>query len=759
MDDEMKQEPHQSGENRPTPTRKRLYKVPRLFVYSLVLLCGMAVIAFVVYTSRDMPPMDEIENPQSHLSSQLISADGVILQNYFSSENRVNITLNEISPYVVDALIATEDRRFYNHSGIDLISIPAIALRKIRGVTSGGSTITMQLARNLFNAVGKEKTFDRKIREMIVAAIIERKFTKEEILTAYLNTVNIYGQSFGIEMAAQQLFDKSAKDLNLEESATLVAMLKGSGIFNPYRNPERVQVRRNHVINQLVKYHFIDPETVNADSIKQLPVVVQTRGEEHLRGIAPYFREHVRQFLNSWCKDHGYSLYEDGLRVYTTLDTRLQAHAEAAVQTHLTELQAEFEDHLKGKEPYRRDTSILTVLLRQSERYRLARKAQKSEQEIWKEFHNPVPMRIFHWEGDIDTVMKPIDSVKYYAKILETGMVSIDPRNGHVKAWVGGNNYRHFKYDHAGLGKRQVGSTFKPFVYAAAFEYAGKSPCDLELNQPVFFDPIKEGEPPWSPQNSDESYGGMITLRRGLAGSVNHITARLMKQVGPRMVARYAYQMGIQSPLEEVPSLCLGTTDLSVLELTSAYGTFANRGLWIEPRLISRIEDQNGNVLATFPGKTKQGISEYNSYLMIDLLKGVVDAGTARRLRSRFEFTNEIAAKTGTTQEHSDGWFVGITPNLVSGVWVGCSDRRMHFNTLELGMGANTALPVWGHYMKSVYADSLLNIEPLPFKAPRGFDHSLLDCSDLIVADSLMRSAAPEKARKAWDGENLEGFD
>ena len=759
MDEELMQESPSFEDPTPGRRKPKPYKIPRRFVLSLVLLCILAVVGFVIYISQDTPPMDEIENPQAHLSSQLISADGVILQNYFSSENRVNITLNEISPYVVDALIATEDRRFYNHSGIDLISIPAIAIRKLRGVTSGGSTITMQLARNLFNAVGKQKTFDRKIREMIVAAIIERKFTKEEILTAYLNTVNIYGQSFGIEMAAQQLFDKSAKDLNIEESATLVAMLKGSGFFNPYRNPERVRSRRNHVINQLVKYHFIDETTLNVDSIKQLPIAVVTRGEEHLRGIAPYFREHVRQYLNQWCRDNGYSLYEDGLRVYTTLDTRLQAHAEAAVSTHLTELQQDFEEHLTGKEPYRQDSSILTVLLRQSERYRLAKKAKKSDKDIWQEFHTEVPMRIFHWAGDIDTVMKPIDSIKYYSKILETGMVSIDPRNGHIKAWVGGNNYRHFKYDHAGLGKRQVGSTFKPFVYAAAFEYAGKNPCDMELNQPVFFDPIKEGDEPWSPQNSDESYGGMITLRRGLAGSHNHITARLMKQVGPRMVARYAYQMGIQSKLEEVPSLCLGTTDLSVLELTSAYGTFANRGLWIEPRLISRIEDQNGNVLATFPSKTQQGLSEYNAYLMIDLMKGVVDGGTARRLRTKFDFRNEIAAKTGTTQEHSDGWFVGITPNLVSGVWVGCSDRRMHFTTLDLGMGANTALPIWGHYMKSVYADSSLTIEPMPFRAPYGFDHSMLDCSASIAADSLMRSATPQTARKAWDGENLEGFD
>ncbi len=726
--------------------RKVSYVKARLFFGGIVLLGILIVIGFIIHALFNLPPLDEIENPKSQLSTQLISADGVILQNYFTQEDRVNVQLNEISPYIVDGLIATEDRRFYQHSGVDLGAIASLAVRYLRGTTSGASTITMQLSRNLFDAVGKDRTVMRKLREIIVAIIIERNFTKEEILTAYLNTVSIYGQSFGVEMAAQHLFDKDAKDINLEEAATMIAMLKGQGVYNPYRNPDTVQFRRNVVINNMVSSGFIHSDTINIDSIKQLPVEVLPRDQRHVRGLAPYFREHLRLYLREWCEAQGYDLYTDGLRIYTTLDSRLQAHAEASVREHLTEMQKTFSEHIEGQEAYRKDTSIITMFVKQSQRYQNAVKEGLSESEIYELFHTPVDMKIFSWQGDIDTTMTPIDSIKYSAKILETGMVSLDPSTGQVKAWVGGIDFRYFKYDHVYTGHRQVGSTFKPFVYAAALDN-GRKPCDLELNQPVFFD-IPGDTARWAPSNSQENVGGMITLRRALSTSQNLVTARLMKELGPSVVAQYAYKMGIQSKLEEVPSLCLGTTDLNVLELTSAYCTFVNRGQWIEPNFITRIEDKNGNVIERFPPDSRQALSPEKAYMMVEMLRATVDdpGGSASRLRYRYDFRNEIGGKTGTTQEHADGWFVGITPNLVTGVWVGCSDRRMRFESMYLGQGASTALPIWAIYMKKLYEDEKLQFEQPEFRRPANYQPSMFYCDTKQTADSIrMRLRSMER--------------
>lgn len=447
--------------------------------------------------------------------------------------------------------------------------------------------------------------------------------------------------------------------------------------------------------------------------------------------------------LRDWCEENGYNLYTDGLKIYTTLDSRLQEHAEAAVEEHLSELQKAFSKHITGIEPYREDTSIITVLMKQSDRYNLMVQNNRSLPEIYKAFHTPVRMSLFTWEGDIDTVMTPIDSIKYYSKILETGVVSIDPTNGQIKAWVGGIDFSRFKYDHVAYGKRQVGSTFKPFVYAAAIDN-GRTPCDQELNQPVYFEvPSQEniGEmEPWMPKNSSDGVGGMMSLRRALATSQNLITARLMKQLGPRVVAQYAYKLGIQSKLEEVPSLCLGTTDLNVLELTGAYASFVNRGQWIEPNFITRIEDRNGNVLEQFPPESRQALSPERAYMMVEMLKGTVDqpGGSASRLRYKYGFTQEMGGKTGTTQEHSDGWYVGITPTLVTGVWVGCSDRRMHFQTMELGQGANTALPIWALYMKRVYDDEGLQFPEDSFIKPASYNSRIYEeCDRYAQADSV----------------------
>ena len=745
---------------------KPSFRIPRFGFLGLILLGMLAALGFVIHTAFNLPPMDEIENPQSKLSTQLISSDGVVLQNYFTSEDRVNVRLNDISPHVIDGLIATEDLRFYWHDGVDANSMAALAFRFLRGTKSGGSTITMQLSRNLFDAVGKQRTISRKIREIIVSVIIERSFTKEEILAAYLNTVSIYGQTYGVEMAAQQLFEKSSKDLNIEESSTLVAMLKGQGVFNPYRNPDTVRYRRNVVINEMVENGFLDPTTVNLDSIKGLPLKVALRGQDHIKGLAPYFREHVRLYLRKWCSDNGYDLYNDGLKVYTTLDSKLQAHAEKAVRTHLSELQQQFSDQLEGIEPYREDSSILTVLVRQSDRYHLMKDAGKSDEEIYKAFHTPTEMEIFSWNGYIDTVMTPIDSVKLYSKILETGVVSIDPTNGQIKAWVGGIDFKHFKYDHVGYGKRQVGSTFKPFVYAAAIDN-GRTPCDQEINQPVFFEvPSQEniGEmEAWIPKNSQNNVGGMMTLRRALATSQNLITARLMKQLGPKVVANYAYKLGIESKLEEVPSLCLGTTDLNVLELTGAYSSFVNKGQWIEPNFITRIEDRNGNVLDQFPPKTRQALSPDKAYMMIEMLKATVDqaGGSASRLRFKYNLRAEMGGKTGTTQEHSDGWFVGVTPTLVTGVWVGCSDRRMRFQTMDLGQGANTALPIYALYMKDAYDDEQLGLPQDPFVKPSSYNPNMYQCERFSYVDSIrmkMNNARSLQKKNPNDLEDFEDF-
>lgn len=728
----------------PAPKKRASYKPARMAFLGLILLGILVAIGFVIYAATDIPPINNIENPQSDLSTQVIAADGVVLQNFYYDKNRVAVQLNDMSPYLIDALIATEDVRFYRHSGVDYNSLPAILVRNlIRGKRSGGSTVTMQLSRNLFDAIGRERTITRKLKEIIVSAILERNFTKEEILAAYLNTVSIYGQTYGVEMAAQRLFERSARDLTLEQAATMVAMLKGQGLYNPYRNPDTVIHRRNVVLNLMARHELIDPEAVKLDSIKQIALNVVDQEQDHIRGIAPYFREHVRAFLDKWCEERGYNLYRDGLKIYTTIDSRMQIYAEAAVREHLSEHQKLFDKHIKGMEPYRQDTTIITDLMRQSYRYIAAKREGKDELEIWREFNEARDMTVFSWGGGIDTTLSPLDSIKYYSKFLETGLVAINPINGHVKAWVGGIDYKYFKYDHVAKGKRQVGSTFKPFVYGAAFEFGHKQPCDVELNQPVYFEDTDGEGTRWAPKNSDGKIGGLMTLRRGLATSTNLITARLMKSIQPFEVVKFAERAGIQSEMEPVYALCLGTPDLNVLELTNAYSTFVNKGQWVEPLYVSRIEDRNGNVLAEFHPASRQSMSEEVAHLMVEMLRGVVDepGGTGGRLRYRYEFRNEIGGKTGTTQDQSDGWFVGITPNLVSGVWVGCSDRRMHFRTIDHGQGASMALPIWAKFMRKVYDDPSIGLpEEATFWKPENFRVNLNCDGTGRTLDSLMRT-------------------
>ncbi|MEL6133267.1 MAG: transglycosylase domain-containing protein, partial [Bacteroidota bacterium] len=719
--------PKKSTFEAPKRKVKGKYKPVRKGFLIFVGIIFFISVGFLGFLATDLPPMTLIENPESDLSTQLVSADGVVLSRYYSKENRVNVRLNEVSPWVVNALIATEDVRFYGHSGVDPKSFFSILFSIIKGEeVRGGSTITMQLSRNLYDEVGGESKYIRKLKEYLVSAYIERRFTKQEIMEAYLNTVNIWGNSYGIETTARRLFDKNAKDLTIEEAALVVGMLKGQGVYNPFRYEERTQNRRNIVLEQMAKYDFIDETQYKLDSLKAIPISqsLVKQEQEHIKGLATYFREHIRTWLKQWCEDNNYSLYTDGLKVYTSIDSRMQAHAESAVREHLTDLQSTFDKvERRGDRLFKADPKILDDLKRQSYRYISAKKRGLSPSEIDKEFHTKREMTVYTWKGEKTIKFSPMDSIRHYARFLETGMVSIDPSNGHVKAWVGGINYKYFQYDHVAQGKRQVGSTFKPFVYGTVItnDY---TPCEEILNQPVTFP--DEGGGIWKPKNSDGSFGGKMTLKRGLANSVNLITAQLMKDyTTPTAVAEFAYNMGIKSKLDEVPSLCLGTTDLSVLELTSAYSTWANMGINIEPILVTRIENRFGEVLWQAKTQSQEVMKPEHAYEMIELLKGVVDQGTAMRLRFKYQFRNEIGGKTGTTQNQSDGWFIGMTPELVTGVWVGASDRRVHFRSIKYGQGANMALPIWALYMKSVFADNRINMTKVRFERPEGFNINL----------------------------------
>lgn len=724
----------------------------------MVLLGGLFLVAaFIIYVVVTMPDLQrDIENPQIDLSTQVYASDtdesgrNRLLGNFYFNEFRENVFLDSISPHVINALIATEDRRFYEHPGIDLKGVfVALFDAFTRANFRGASTITMQLARNLYDQQtgydleqqeeleGGKKWIDsrylRKIKEMIVAVVLERLYTKEEILNSYLNTVSFGGNTYGIQAGAKVYFGKHCSELDVHEAALLVGMLKGTSRYNPViseKSRSRSLNRRNTVIQLMAENDFITEE--EAETYKAKDLSVNYSPINHNSGIATFFREYLRKYLKKWAKDRGFNLYTDGLKIYTTIDSRMQQYAEEAVSEHLSELQKVFDTQIKGREPWKTDPSILTRAMKQSHRYLHAKHVLgKTEPEIRKEFNVPVEMEIFVWENGKrshkDTVFTPWDSLMYYNKFLETGFVSIDPTNGHIKAWVGGIDHNFFQYDHVKQGKRQVGSTFKPFVYTAAFDN-GFSPCDEMLNQPVYFY-REDGSLLWSPKNADGKFGGKLTLRRALATSVNLITAQIIKQIGPEVVVDYAHKMGIESPLEAVYSLCLGTTDLSVLELTGAYSTIANKGRWNEPIYITRIEDKHGKIIEEFKGASREAISEETAYLMVDMLKGGVNepGGTAGRLRFKYGIQYDIGGKTGTTQNHSDGWFMGISPKLVSGAWVGCADRSVHFRSITYGQGANMALPIWGIYMKKVYADESINLPREPFEKPKSFNIEL-DC-------------------------------
>ena len=699
---------------------------PILFIFIMVGLTAAGLFG-------DLPTFEDLENPNSSLASEVYSSDMKTLGKYYI-QNRVNVHYHDLSPNLVNALKATEDVRFEEHSGVDIKGLMRVFIRTIilQQDAGGGSTLTQQLAKNLFprEDMNKIRLVIRKLKEWIIAVKLERNYTKHEILAMYLNTVEFGNNAFGIKSAATTYFGKQPAEVKVEEAAMLIGLLQAPTRYNPVRNPKNALFRRNTVIGQLAKYNFIT--AAQKDSIAALPIKLNFHQEGHTEGLAQYFRETLRQDLLKWCKEHKkadgspYNLYRDGLRIYTTVDSRMQRYAEEAVKEHLTELQKSFYDHWKGRSAWADHPEIIEDAIKRSERYRNMKEAGVSESEIKKAFDKKVDMTVFSWRGERDTMLSPLDSIKYYKMFYQTGFMSMEPQTGYVRAWVGGNDYKYFQYDHVKEGKRQVGSTFKPFLYTLAMQ-EGYSPCYEVPNVPVTI--IDKAGVPWTPSNSDGKYGGMLSLKEALAESVNCISAYLMKQFGPEAVVQVARKMGITSPIDPFPSIALGTADVSVYEMVAAYSTFANKGVYTEPQYILRIEDKNGVVLQDFVPRKVEAISEETSYLMLNLMQGVTIFGTGARLRgSKYGFTNPIAGKTGTTQNNSDGWFMGITPELVSGAWSGCDDRSIHFRTTQLGQGANVALPIWGLYMKKVYADPSLNYSKSDFEKPEKPLGVELDC-------------------------------
>jgi penicillin-binding protein 1A len=691
-----------------------------------------------------LPTFEELENPQKNLATEVISADGVTLGKY-AYQNRTPVGFKDLPDNLVKALVATEDERFYEHSGIDFKGTARAVIKLGKG--GGASTITQQLAKNLFNKGGSSNTLKRltqKVKEWIVAVKLERQYTKNEIIAMYLNTQGFLFNAVGIRSASRIYFGKEPKDLDLQESAILVAMLKNPRQYNPHREVSKRKSlnRRNVVFAQMAKNGFITQQ--EKDSLQQLPLKINFTPESHNDGLATYFREYLRAYLKRWVKNNPmpngelYNINRDGLKIYTTIDSRMQKYAQEAMYEHLANLQEYFyKEHKKNDQApfYDLEEEQIDLIYRRarknSDRYKRLKRSGKSEKYIDSAFNTKTDMRVFSWKGEIDTIMTPNDSIRYYKFFLRSGLLSIEPQTGHIKAWVGGINHKYFKYDQVNQGKRQVGSTFKPFVYATAINQLRLSPCDKYPNTPYTIPKGKFGIPEeWTPKNSDKKYGGELSLKEALAGSINVISARLIDMVTPQNVVRLAQSAGVESKIPVTPSIALGSVELSLMEMTSAYATFANKGLRVEPNMLSRIEDKNGTVLAEFTPRTKEVMSEESAYVVLDLLKGVTIAGSGVRLRLKehyykdiitgfpYEFTNPIAGKTGTTQNHTDGWFMGVVPNLATGVWTGGEDRAAHFAKIAEGQGATMSLPTWALYMRKLYADPTLNISQKDFEIP-----------------------------------------
>jgi penicillin-binding protein 1A len=697
---------------------------PVAFVFLILLLTSIGLFGA-------LPTIEELANPRSNLASEIYASENELIGKFFI-ENRSNCTYDELSPKLVDALISTEDARFYEHSGVDAWAISRVVVRNLIGGDAdagGGSTLTQQLAKNLFprEKLNKAEIIIRKLKEWIIAMKLERNFTKEEIIALYLNQVDFGNLSFGIKSASKVYFRTSPDSLNTEQAALLVGMLKGPSLYNPRKNYDRALNRRNVVLGQMLKYNKLSEEEFN--TLKEKPIdLSKFKAENHKAGEAHYFKDFLRMQLSEWCKKNkkpdgtNYNIYKDGLKIYTTLNMRMQSYAEKAAKEHLKSLQKTFFQHWKGikSAPFsgiseEKINEIMRQAMKRSDRYRNMKEAGASDAEIEKAFQTKVEMDIFSWDGDSTVVMSPLDSIRYHKFFLQTGLMAMEPQTGYVRAWVGGIDHDFFQYDHVYTGKRQVGSTFKPFVYAVAMQ-EGWSPCTRVPNVTVCV-PIPGGGQ-WCPNNSGGGGGGMVPLKTALAQSLNKVSAYIIKEFGVQPVINLARLLGITSNLVPMPSICLGASDISVFEMAGAMSTFVNKGIHLEPTYITRIEDRNGNVIANFVPKSNEALDEQTAHLVVELMKGVVEGGTASRLRGTYGLTMPIAGKTGTTQNNSDGWFMGLTPDLVTAVWVGCEDRSAHFRSTGLGQGATMALPIWALFMKKVYADKKLNISREDFEKP-----------------------------------------
>ena len=770
-------------------TKKKISKWFWILVISPFALLMFLVL--LVWMFADIPSFAELENPDNKLATQIIAEDGEILTT-FHIENRTYVSYDELSENLVHAAVATEDVRFYRHSGIDFIGLGRVLFKTIllsNSSQGGGSTITQQLAKTLYPRAEMEKKIPgiyhikmvwTKLKEWITAVKLERDYTKDEIMTMYLNSIFFGSGAYGVRAASETFFGKHPSELTIEESAMLVGMVNKPTRYNPALNPDKALVRRNFVIGQMEKAGYFDDQakaagvktTAFRDSIRQIPIELNYQVQDHNSGHAPYFRDMVRRVMSakkpkrssysvpedytadslSWATDdlYGwleknkkadgtpYDLDRDGLRIYTTINYKMQKYAEEAVQERMRDLQADFRKDLRHKtnKPFSNDIDAPTRdrLMQQarkwSDRYRVLKKKGLNDSQIFKTFSEPVNMRVFAYnkKGYIDTTMTPDDSIRYYKSILRTAFVAMEPGTGHVKAYVGGPDYRYFKYDNVRQGKRQVGSTIKPFLYTLAMQ-EGLTPCTKVTNVPVTF--LTPGGETWTPRSTDkeEWIGKTVTLKWGLTNSSNNISAFLMKQYGPEAMADMMKRMGIQSHVDEVPSLCVGPADLTLWEMVAAYNTFPSGGVYVTPLFVTRIEDRQGNVLSEFTNRKREAIAESTAYLMVNLMEGVVQGGTASRLRYRYNLTGEIAGETGTTNDNSDGWFIGYTPTLVAGVWTGAEDRQVHFQSITYGQGAHMSLPTWGIFMKKVLADGTLGISADDrFVAPAG-EFSGLDCT------------------------------
>jgi len=711
-----------------------------------IILGGFTLILVLfLYTAWDpfetLPSFEELENPQTNLATEVISIDGKTIGKY-AKENRTPIKFKELPANLVNALVATEDERFYEHSGIDFKGTARAVLKPGSG---GASTITQQLAKMLFTGRASKNIFKRvlqKAKEWIVATKLEKQYTKDEIIAMYLNKYDFLNQAVGIRSAARIYFGKEPKELDIGQAAMLVGMLKNSSYFNPLRREVKVRQRRNVVLKQMNRSNFIT--VVEKDSLQKLDLGVNINKESHNDGHATYFRGHLQKTMRTWVQEHPkpngeqYNIFEDGLKIYVTIDSRMQQYAEEAIDEHMSNLQSYFFKEQKANKTapfYDIDKSKIKIILdrakKNSDRYKRLKIAGKSLKYIEEVFKKKTKMKVFSYKGDLDTIMSPTDSIKYYKYFLRSGLLSIEPQTGHIKAWVGGINYKHFKFDAVAQQKRQVGSTFKPFVYAAAINQLKLSPCDSFPNVPYTIPKGRYGIPEeWKPKNSGGKYGGMLTLKEGLAGSVNTMSARLIDRVSPENVVRLAKAAGIESNIPANPSIALGAVELSLLEMVSAYSTFANKGLRVSPMIITRIEDKNGTVLEEFTPKTEEVLSEESAYVVLNLLEGVTLFGSGARLRSPwkkpayvtghpYKFENAIAGKTGTTQNQSDGWFMGVVPNLATGVWTGGEDRSIHFAGIGKGQGASMSLPSFALFLRKCYADESLKISKEEFEKPK----------------------------------------